>query len=63
MVMVVGESAEHIKQTSCKHCAVKLEYTQSEVKQYNGKDYSGGYDGKEWINCPRCGKEVILRSW
>lgn len=63
MVKVVGEAAEHIKQASCKHCAAKLEYTQSEVKQYNGKDYSGSPDGKEWINCPCCGKEVTLRSW
>lgn len=63
MVKVVGEDPQAVKWATCRSCAAKLEYTQSEVKRYDGKDYSGGSDGREWIDCPRCGHEVVLRSW
>lgn len=63
MVKVVGEAPEAVKHATCRNCAAKLEYTPSEVKEYHGTDYSGGPDGREWINCPRCGHEVVLRSW
>lgn len=63
MVKVIGESPEAVKQTTCHNCAAKLEYTPSDVKRRDGKDYSGGPDGQEWIDCPRCGIKVVLRSW
>jgi len=63
MVQVVGNDQQAVKRATCKNCATILEYTPSEVQEYHGKDYSGGADGKEWINCPRCGKQVILRAW
>ncbi len=63
MVRIVGESKEVFKKAVCRNCAAELEYTPSEVKARHGKDYSGGADGQEWIDCPRCGKKVILRSW
>jgi hypothetical protein len=63
MVKILGEAPEAIKETVCRHCASRLAYTQSDVKSYHGRDYSGGPDGREWINCPKCGTEVILRSW
>jgi len=31
-------------------------------KEYHGVDYSGGSDGKEWIDCPQCSHEVILKA-
>lgn len=63
MVKIVGKDDSAVKHVTCKHCASKLEYTQSEVKEYHGRDYSGGADGKEWIDCPNCSSKVILRSW
>lgn len=63
MVNIVGTDQQVVKRTTCKNCAAILEYTLSEVKAYHGRDYSGGTDGKEWIDCPRCGKQVILRAW
>ena len=63
MVKIVGDAPETFKQTTCFLCCTKLEYSQSEVKEWHGKDYSGGSAGKEWIDCPKCGKEVILCSW
>ena len=63
MVKVIGEAPEVVKQATCHHCAARLEYTQSEVKRHDGRDYSGGADGREWIDCPRCSNEVVLRSW
>lgn len=63
MVKVIGESKKHVKQADCPHCGAELEYTKSDVKEYHGRDYSAGTDGREWINCPRCYHEVVLRSW
>lgn len=63
MVKVIGEAPEVFKQTVCRHCAAKLEYTPGDVKARHGKDYSGGSDGAEYVECPRCGSEVILKAW
>ena len=63
MVQVVGEDPKAFKQVTCEHCAAILQYTLHEVKRRDGKDYSGGADGEEWINCPRCSNKVVLKSW
>jgi predicted RNA-binding Zn-ribbon protein involved in translation (DUF1610 family) len=63
MVQIVGIDPKVTKQVTCRNCGSILEYTPSEIKHYHGKDYSGGSDGREWIDCPKCGKAVVLRSW
>lgn len=63
MPTVVGKDDKHVHRCTCKNCASILEYTKNEVDEVNGKDYYGGSDGYEYINCPTCGKRVILRSW
>lgn len=50
MVQIVGNDPQAVKRTTCRNCAAVLEYTPSEVKEYHGKDYSGGSDGREWID-------------
>jgi len=52
-----------VKRKICHHCGATLEYVPNDVKEYSGRDYSGGPDGKKWIDCPNCGEEVTLRSW
>lgn len=63
MVKVVGESPDVSKRIICRNCGAMLEYTQGEVKRIDGRDYSGGADGKEYIDCPRCVQEVTIRAW
>lgn len=63
MISVVGEDKEMLHRITCKRCAAILEYTLHDVKERHGKDYSGGSDGQEWIDCPRCGNAVVIRSW
>ena len=63
MAKVIGEDKSVLKQVTCKHCAAIIEYTKHEVKEYHGIDYSGGPDGKEWVDCPRCGNEAVIRVW
>lgn len=52
-----------VKKISCRGCGARLEYVPNDVKSRHGTDYGGGPDGAEWIDCPRCGKRVIIRSW
>lgn len=63
MVKIVGHDPEAVKTITCANCATKLEYTQSEVKEEHGTDYGGGPDGKQFIQCPQCNKEVTIRAW
>lgn len=63
MVNIVGKDNSVVKQITCKGCASILEYTQVEVKSVHSTDYSGGADGHEYIDCPCCGKKVIIRAW
>ena len=63
MAKVIGKDQSAVKRVTCKNCASILEYTNCEVQEYHGRDYSGGPDGQEWIVCPECSKKVILRSW
>lgn len=63
MVQVVGTAPEAIKRVTCHKCASLLEYTQAEVKRRDGKDYTGGPDGEEWVDCPKCYNKAIIRSW
>lgn len=51
------------KEASCRGCAAKLHYTENDVQERHGRDYSGGSDGEEYIVCPQCNNKVILRSW
>ena len=51
------------KLVSCKNCGARLAYVPNDVLTRNGKDYSGGADGEDYIICPVCNKKHILRSW
>jgi len=54
---------EDFKKVKCTHCRSLIGYVPNDVKRYDGTDYSGGADGHEWIVCPHCGKNIVLRSW
>lgn len=62
MIRIIGEAPGLIKQTACRNCATLLEYTQSDVRKRTGSDYDGGRFVIEFIDCPKCSNEVILRS-
>lgn len=63
MATVIGIDNKHVHTVSCHNCASIVQYTKSEVKRVDGKDYSGGPDGNEHIHCPNCNHQIILRSW
>lgn len=63
MAKVVGRDETAVKRVTCRGCAAILEYTQNEVQEYHGTDYSGGSDGMEWVQCPSCGGRAVIRSW
>lgn len=63
MAKVIGRDEKHVHTVSCRKCAAKIEYVENEVQEYSGRDYSGGSDGHTWVDCPSCGKKIILTSW
>ena len=65
MVNVVDEGTDPlvVKRVVCSNCGATLEYVPIEVKKYSGTDMGGGPDGREWIVCPKCHKEVTTKSW
>jgi DNA-directed RNA polymerase subunit RPC12/RpoP len=63
MVKDLGLVKDKLKEVVCGNCSHKLLYALADVKEYHGKDYSGGPDGREWVDCPSCGNEAIIRSW
>ncbi len=65
MVEIISKkpAKEAVKRINCRGCGAKLSYVPNEVQQYNGRDISGGPDGREWIICPNCGKDVTIRTW
>jgi hypothetical protein len=65
MARVVGQDPGVAKRKSCRGCGSIVEYYINDVKRRDGRDYSGGADGEEWVDCPNegCGHKIILRSW
>lgn len=63
MPRVIEEVPIVEKRTVCHNCGRTIGYVQNDVHEYHGTDYSGGPDGREWIICPGCHKEITLRSW
>ena len=58
-----GPDPKVVKHTTCGGCGAQLEFVPNDVKSRSGTDYGGGPDGAEWVVCPDCGKDVIIRSW
>ena len=54
---------EVVKKVTCGNCGATLEYVPNDVKRRDGTDYSGGPDGCEWVDCPSCNKQAVVRSW
>lgn len=52
-----------IKQIICRSCGVTLEYAPIDIKERHGTDIGGGPDGAQYINCPKCQHEVIIKRW
>jgi len=53
-----------VKEIVCRSgCGATLSYVPNEVQKYHGTDISGGPDGREWIVCPNCNRDVNIRSW
>lgn len=63
MAKVIGYDKKAVKRCTCEECGARIEYVKADVKEYHGRDISGGPDGYTFIVCPGCGEKVILESW
>lgn len=62
-VVKIKPPKEIIKRIVCRPCGATLEYLEGDVCEHHGTDIGGGPDGREWIICPNCNRDVIIRSW
>lgn len=63
MVRIIGVAPEELKNCICRNCASVLEYANSDLRKWSGRDYSGGSAGRTWIVCPKCNEEITINSW
>lgn len=63
MPRVIGHDKSAEKECTCEHCGARVAYLPKDVKERNGRDYTGGSDGERYIRCPKCNKKIILDSW
>ncbi len=66
MPRVVSEAPVIEKQVVCRAgCGRTIAYVPNDVQRRDGRDYTGGPDGEEYVLCPGagCGKKIVLRAW
>ncbi|MBX4205395.1 MAG: hypothetical protein KW788_04415 [Candidatus Doudnabacteria bacterium] len=51
------------KQIDCPGCGARIAYVGNDVKRSEGRDISGGPDGREWVTCPGCYQAITIRQW
>jgi RNase P subunit RPR2 len=60
MPTVVGTDPGAVKRVTCRSCASRLEYTESEAQERRHRDYTGDLDVWRVVVCPKCGADVQL---
>jgi hypothetical protein len=62
MVEIIGHDPSVLKTVTCKNCGAMLRYKQTEVYE---RRYScmGDPSGHEYVVCPGCGQDAVIRSW
>lgn len=61
-VKIVSEGPTATKQTTCRKCTYKLEYTGEDVKSSGGY-VMGEYDVSYYIICPHCKEHTPVPMW
>lgn len=51
------------KDATCRGCGAKMKYVPNDVRNRSYKDYTGCSEVVEFINCPNCAQEVIVRQY
>jgi hypothetical protein len=62
-VKVLEMPKEPTHKVRCRECGALNGYERVDVREYHDRDISGGPDGREWISCGNCGKDITLKSW
>lgn len=62
MAIVVGKDMAHVKRCTCRECAAIIEFTESELDERSGTDYSGTGYTQYRLTCPNCGKTIVVRE-
>lgn len=52
-----------VKQTTCGNCGVTLEYVPRDVQRRTSRDYGGGTDVTEYVKCPCCSHDIVVRMY
>lgn len=64
MVRIVSDGPDPsvIKRVTCPNCGAVLEYVPNDVKKNKYRDYDGTVDTAYWITCPKCNKDIVVRT-
>ena len=59
-IKIIGEDKQKIKETSCRNCASRLEYTMADTTIEKRTDYTGCTDTYNILKCPKCGNKISV---
>lgn len=62
MVEIVGKDLSALREVTCKSCASRLRFMNSEICQGISRDYGGGVDVWYYITCPSCSNTVSVKK-
>lgn len=60
MVTILGKDLSCMKEVTCRNCASKLSYTESETRSET-RSCCGDMDVVNLLTCPCCGKDIEVR--
>ncbi len=60
-IKVIGEQKE--MQSNCRQCGSVLAYVFTDIKTVTYKDISQCTSTDHYIDCPVCGKRIIIKSF
>ena len=63
MPEVVGYDDRMKRRVTCENCTAIIEYVENDIQESTGRYYSGDIWVVEWVKCPNCGKQAVIRTW
>lgn len=63
MPRIVKKAKRKEYKVVCENCEYTIAYYKDEIKKYSGTDPWGYSESSEWIVCPHCKEDIVLKNW